>query len=134
MSAGRQLGLWEQQERQPSRDTPFRIVVYRAAPTGAEVFLVRVGGGWSLPGGTCRLAETPHEASERYLRRRWGSRLATAEVDGDAALFAAEAEAADSGLFEPIAAGGEWFGLGKLRALRLGPDEAVIARLLESLD
>jgi 8-oxo-dGTP pyrophosphatase MutT (NUDIX family) len=133
MSTGRQLRLWEQ-ERQPSRHTPFRIVVYRSAPAGAEVFLVRVGRRWSLPGGTCRPAETPNEASERYLRRRWGSRLATADVDGDGALFAAEAEAADSGLFEPIAGGGEWFGLGKVRALRLGPDEAAIARLLESLD
>jgi hypothetical protein len=134
MSAGRQLGLREQQELQPAGHTPFRVIVYRAAPAGAEVFLVRVGQGWSLPGSACLLAETPHEASERYLQERWGSSLATAEVDGDAALFAAEADAADSGLFEPIDAGGEWFGLGKLRALRLGPDEAVIARLLESLD
>ena len=134
MSAGRQLGLREQQELQPVRQTPFRIVVYRAAPTGAEVFLLHAGEGWSLPESTCRLAETPHEASERFLQERWGSGLATAEVDGDTALFAAEADAADSGLFEPIEAGGEWFGLGKLRALRLGPDEVVIARLLESLD
>jgi hypothetical protein len=134
MSAGRQLGLWEQQEPPPVRYPPFRVVVYRAAPTGAEVFLVRAGDGWSLPEGTCHPDETPDEASERFLQERWGSDLATAAVDGDAALFAAEADAADSGLFEPIEAGGEWFGLGKLRALRLGPDEAAIARLLEFLD
>ena len=134
MSAGRQLALWEQQRLRPVRHPPFRVVVYRASPTGAEVFLVRAGEGWSLPEGTCRPGETPQDASERFLRERWGSALATAEVDGDAALFSAEADAADSGLFEPIEAGGEWFGLGKLRALRLGSDEAVIARLLESLD
>jgi 8-oxo-dGTP pyrophosphatase MutT (NUDIX family) len=112
------------------RHPPFRVIVYRPAPTGAEVFLVRAGEGWSLPGGSCH----PGEASQRFLQERWGSRLATSAVDGDVALFAAEADAADSGLFEPIEAGGEWFGLGKLRALRLGPDEAVVARLLESLD
>jgi hypothetical protein len=63
--------------------------------------------------------------------------LGTVAVDGTErgdAIFAAEAEAADSGVFEPIGPGGEWFGLGKLRALRLGDDEAVIERLLESLD
>ena len=97
MSAGRQLGLWEQRELHPAGDRPLRIVVSRSAPTGAEVFLVRAGQGWSLPEGTCRLAETPHEASERFLHERWGSGLATAAVDGGATLFAAEADAADSG-------------------------------------
>jgi hypothetical protein len=83
------------------------------------------------------MGESAHEASERYLRERWGSALGTVEVDGPEhgdAVFAAEADAADSGLFEPIQEGGEWFGLGKIRALRLGPDEAVVERLLESLD
>jgi hypothetical protein len=54
--------------------------------------------------------------------------------DGSGPLFAAEADAADSGLFEPIQDGGEWFGPGNVRALKLGSGEAVVERLLESLD
>jgi hypothetical protein len=83
------------------------------------------------------MGERPDQASERYLRERWGSALGTVKVDGPDGcghLFAAEADAADSGVFEPIQDGGEWLGLGKVRALRLGSDEAVVERLLESLD
>jgi hypothetical protein len=133
MSSGRQLALWRRPELPNTAPRAFKIVVYRAAPAGAEVFLVRAGEVWALPEGMSTITETPREASERYLRERWGSDLATVEVDGGAALFATQADAADSGVFGPIGAGGEWFGLGKLRALRLGPDEAVVARLLESL-
>lgn len=58
-----------------TESTAFKIVVYRAAPAGGEVFLVRAGEAWSFPEGTSRMGERPHEAS---------------------------ADAADSGLFEPI--------------------------------
>jgi len=82
------------------------------------------------------LGSLVQQASERFLRDEWSADLATFELDGARAdpAFAAEAEAADSGLSAPIRADGEWFGLGKVRALGLGEEGAVIERLLGSLD
>jgi len=136
MGPGGQLERGEQLELPPARRAGFTLVVYRTAPEGPEVFLVRNRGTWSLPRGAARLAETVHQASERFLREEWAADLATFELDGARAdpAFAAEAEAADSGLSAPIRADGEWFGLGKVRALGLGEDGAVIERLLGSLD
>ena len=136
MGLGRHLARGEQLELPPTRRAGFTLVVYHTAPNGTEVFLARAGETWSLPRGAARLAETPHEASERFLRDEWAANLATFEIDGERAepVFAAEAEAADSGQSAPIQADGEWFGLGKVRALALGEDGMLIERLLGSLD
>ena len=136
MGPGRRLESGQQLELPPTRRAGFTLVVYRNAPEGPEVFLPRDGKTWSLPRGAARLAETVHQASERFLRDEWAANLATFEIDGDHAepIFAAEAEPADSGLFMPIRADGEWFGLGKIRALALGEDGVVIERLIGSLD
>ena len=133
MGPGRRLAGGQQLELPPTRRTGFTIVVYRKAANGPEVFLARDGNTWSLPTGAARLAETVHQASERFLRKEWGANLATFEIDGEQAepIFAAEAE---SELFAPIQADGEWFGLGKVRALALGGDGVVIERLIGSLD
>jgi hypothetical protein len=134
MGPGRELVRGEQLELSTPKHTGFKIVVYRAAPGGPEVFLRRVGQTWSLPAGACRMAETAQQASGRCLREEWGWDLATFEVDcgdGGETVFAAEADGSDPGLLEP---GGEWFGLGKARALALGRDGLVIERLLASLE
>jgi len=136
MGPGRHLVREEQLELAPTRRAGFALVVYRAAPDGPEVFLERAGRTWTLPRGAARLAESAHAASERFLRDEWAANLATFEIDGKDAesIFAAEAEPTDSGQFAPIQADGQWFGLGKVRALALGGDGAVVERLIGSLD
>ena len=137
MGLGRHLDGVEQLEIAPARQAGFAVVVYRGAADGPEVFLARTGKRWSLPAGVSRLAETPQQASERLLREEWGANLATFEVAGESAepIFAAEAEAAGGEEWlTPIQADGEWFGIGKVRALALGADGLVIERLLSSLE
>ncbi len=140
MGLGRHLDRVEQLELAPTRDVRFTLVVYRAAADGPEVFLVRARKRWALPVGVSRLAETPQHASERFLREEWGANLATfeveVEVEGEGAetAFAAEAEAGDSGYATRIQADGEWFGIGKVRALALGADGLIIESLMRSLE
>jgi hypothetical protein len=137
MGSGRQLLRAEQLELAPVRHTSFKIVVYRAAPEGAEVLLRRAGQAWSLPTGACRLAESPQDGAGRYLREGWGLDLAVVELDGGdraEAMFAAEAEAADSGMFVPLRAGEGWFGVGKVRALALGADGVLIEHVMGALE
>jgi hypothetical protein len=137
MGSGRQLLRAEQLELAPVRRTSFKIVVCRAAPEGAEVLLRRVGQIWSLPTDACRLAELPEQGAGRYLREGWDLDLATVELDcGERAeaMFAAEAEAADSGVFVRLRPGEDWFGVGKVRALVLGADGVLIERVLGALE